>query len=72
MDRTNLEGNNSDWQHRWPNHGQCIFAPQETGVEETDSWNHDKHERHGTDDEGEVADVVYGGRAIDGDNHVQG
>lgn len=53
-----LERNNSENDHRDPEHGCGVLPSEQTRVEETETWNHDPHEGCGCDDPRHVTQVV--------------
>ena len=55
---THLETNNRQSHHTEIYHTHRVFAPQETAVEEADTWNHDPDEGGGGEDPSDVAEVV--------------
>ena len=55
---THLEGYDSDGHHAEPNHGESVFASEETRVKVTDAGDHEPDESGGGEDPSDVAEVV--------------
>lgn len=57
---TNLEGDDANADHAQPELGKGVFATQETGVEESNTGNHNPDQSGGGEDPGDVTEVEDG------------
>lgn len=57
---TDLEGDNADANHTEPELGKGVLATQETGVEESNTRNHNPDESGGGEDPGNITEVEDG------------